>query len=399
MNIAREAMASGRCQMVGVCDVDQTALTAATDEIEKSSSDKPRKYNDFREMLAWERPAICIVATPDHWHALGMIEAVKQGAHVFVEKPISHTVLEGRAMVAAARAADRVVQVGTHRRVSPHCQWAREFIRSGKLGKVGSVRCFVNYAGGPEAPGANAPIPKGLDWDFWCGPAPKRPFNPRIHPKGFRMFLDYANGQLGDWGVHWLDQARWVLGLKSPKKIFSTGGRPIKGTPVSDAHQQTTDAPDNQSVLYQFDEGLTVGWEHRYFGANNAEKTDPRQPVGCYFYGTEGTMHVGWLDGATFYPVNAEQPPLHEDAKLHSPDQQNIRELFADFLMAIDLHKKPVADIEEGHQSTNMALLGMLSLKLGRSIEWDGDRYECLGDPQATALLKRPYRKPWVYPT
>jgi predicted dehydrogenase len=225
-----------------------------------------------------------------------------------------------------------------------------------------------------------------------------RPFNPRIHPKGFRMFLDYANGQLGDWGIHWLDQVRWTLGLKHPKKVFSGGGRTIKGPVVNDGRQQTTDAPDHQSVVFQFDQGLTVEWEHRQFAANNAEKTDPRQPVGVYFYGTEGTLHVGWLDGATFYPVNADKPPLHEEPKLHTPDQQNIRELFADFLAAIDGHHKPIADIEEGHFSTNMALLGMLSLKLGRSVEWDGDRYECLNDKEATGMLKRPYRKPWVYP-
>ncbi len=398
MNILHEAMASRRCQVVGLCDVDPTALHRAAQDVEQKSGDKPKQYTDFRELLAWERPDLVIVATPDHWHALAMIESVKQGAHVYVEKPVSHTVLEGRAMVAAARAADRVVQVGTHRRTSPHCQWAREFIRSGKLGKIGFARCFVHYGGGPEKPMPNAPVPKGLDWDFWCGPAPLRPFNPRIHPKGFRMFLDYANGQLGDWGIHWLDQVRWTLNLKHPKKVFSAGGRTVKGPPVNDGKQQTTDAPDHQSVVYQFDEGLTVEWEHRQFAANNAEKTDPRQPVGVYFYGTEGTLHVGWLDGATFYPTDPDSPPIHQDPKLHLPDQQNIRELFADFLAAIDAHKNPIADIEEGHLSTNMALLGMLSLKLGRSIEWDGDRYECLNDKEATGMLKRTYRKPWVYP-
>jgi predicted dehydrogenase len=399
MNILNEAMASGRCKVVGLCDVDQRQLERAADEIGQKTHDSPHRYTDFREMLAWEKPDICIVATPDHWHPLAMIEAVKLGAHVYVEKPVSHTVLEGKAMVAAARAADRVVQVGTHRRASPHCQWGKQFIESGKLGNVGMVRCFVNYAGGPESPTPNAPVPKGLDWDFWCGPAPMRPFNPRIHPKGFRIFQDYANGQLGDWGIHWLDQARWVLGLKSPRKVFSGGGRPIKGPPINDGRQQTSDAPDHQAVVFQFDDGLTVTWEHRYFGGNNAEKTSPQQPVGCYFYGTKGTLHQGWIDGSTFYPVDPNQPTVHEDPRLHLPDQQNIRELFADFLQAIETRGRPIADIEEGHLSTNMALLGMLSLKTGRSIEWDAGKYQCVGDPEATKLLSRTYRKPWVYPS
>ncbi|HXE53488.1 MAG TPA: Gfo/Idh/MocA family oxidoreductase [Tepidisphaeraceae bacterium] len=397
-NILNEAIASGQCKIVGLCDVDQNQLDKCASNIAGKTGDQPRKYTDFREMLAWERPEICIVATPDHWHPLAMIEAVKQGAHVYVEKPVSHTVLEGRAMVAAARAADRVVQVGTHRRASPHCIWGRDFIRSGKLGKVGMVRCFVFYGGGPEKPTPNQPVPKGLDWDFWCGPAPMRPFNPRIHPKGFRVFLDYANGQLGDWGIHWLDQVRWIMGLKYPKKIFSAGGRTIKGPVVNDGNEQTTDAPDHQAVTYQFDAGFTVTWEHRYFAANNAEKTDPNQPVGCYFYGVEGTLHQGWIDGSTFYPTDPNKPPVHQDPVLHLPDQQNIRELFADFLDAIQNHRRPIADIEEGHLSTNMALLGMLSLKLGRSIEWDGDKYVCVGDPEATRMLSRKYRSPWVYP-
>jgi predicted dehydrogenase len=398
MNILHEAMGSGRCKVVAMCDVDANQLDKAAADVELNSGDKPRKYADFREMLAWQKPDICIVSTPDHWHPLCMIEAVRQGAHVYVEKPISHTVLEGRAMVAAARAADRVVQVGTHRRVSPHNISGRDFLRAGKAGKIGAVRCFVNYSGGGERPEPNSEPPKGLDWDFWCGPAPRRAFNRKMHPRGFRNFLDYANGTLGDWGIHWLDQVLWIMDLKFPNRIYSTGGRSIKGPPVNDGKQQTTDAPDHQVAVYEFANDFTVTWEHRHFAGNNSEKTDPGQPVGCYFYGTEGTFHMGWIDGWTFYPADPSKPLIHEDAHLHAPDQQNIRELWADFLDAIESHRRPVCDIELIHRSTNLALLGMLSLKLGRSIQWDGDKYDCIGDPQATRMLARPYRSPWAYP-
>jgi predicted dehydrogenase len=248
-NIVGVAMASGQCEMVGLCDVDTRQLDPMAERVTKLTGDQPRKYRDYRELLAKEKPEIVIVATPDHWHALPTIAAVKAGAHVYVEKPIAHTIAEGRAMVNAARAASRVVQVGTHRRMSPHTIRAREFIRSGKVGEIGMMRCFVNTGGsGPEKPLPTQPVPPELDWDLWCGPAPLRPDNggdPRdpasagrgaIHPRGFRQYLDYANGTLGDWGIHWFDQVLWITEEQWPRKIFSTGGRPIKGAPVLTPH-------------------------------------------------------------------------------------------------------------------------------------------------------------------
>src|SRR5436190_1972545 len=195
----------------------------------QSAVEKPFRMNRrrFLRNSAEAKPEITIVATPDHWHPLVMSAAVKAGSHVYVEKPISHTVVEGRAMVNAARAAGKVVQVGTHRRISPHNISGREFIRAGKVGEIGMVRCFVHYGGGAEKPLPTVEVPKELDWDTWCGPAPPRPFNggdPRtpnqgagnrgIHPRGFRNYLDSANGTTGYWGIHWFDQVLWVTGEK-----------------------------------------------------------------------------------------------------------------------------------------------------------------------------------------
>ncbi len=385
MNILREAIASGECEVVALCDVDENHLNDAAADVEKLCGDKPKKYKDYRELLDKEKPEIAIVGTPDHWHALNTIAAIKAGAHVYVEKPIGHTINEGKAMVKAARENNRVVQVGTHRRVSPHNISGREFIRSGRVGKIGMVRAFVHYPGGPGEPTPDSDPPKGLDWDFWCGPAPLRPFNQRIHPKGFRQFLDYANGQLGDWGIHWMDQILWCMDEKAPKTVYSTGGRFIK--------RDNTDTPDTQVAAFEF-ESFTVTWEHRQYAGNEAEKTN----IGCYFYGTEGTFHIGWLDGWTFYPSDKRKPVVHEDAKLNKPDDQNIRELWANFMDCIKTGKRPVCDIEIGHRSTNMALLGMLSLKLGRSVQWDGEKEIIIGDDEANKLLSRPYRKPWEYP-
>ena len=405
-NILREAMASGACQVVALADVDARQFVPTLDNVRTGTGDAPKTYKDYRELLQAEKPDIVIVGTPDHWHALQMIDSVKAGAHVYVEKPIGHTVLEGRAMVNAARSTGKVVQVGTHRRISPHIVSGREFIRSGKAGDIGMVRCFVHYGGGLEKPLPTVDVPKELDWDMWCGPAPLRPYNGgdptkadqawrgAIHPRGFRNYLDYANGTLGDWGIHWLDQVLWVTDEKYPKRVFSTGGRAIKGPPILNDREQTSDAPDHQVASYEF-EKFTLSWEHRQFANNNAEKGEN---VGAYFYGTKGTFHMGWQKGWTFYPENTRDPVIHEEPKLGQPDDQNIKELWADFLSAIEKGAKPISDIEEIHRSTNCALLGMVSLKHGRSIEWDGAKEQIVGDAEANKLLRRDYRKGWDYP-
>lgn len=383
MNILREAIRAGESQVVALCDVDRGQLAPAAEEVERLTGEAPRRYGDYRELLAAERPELVVVATPDHWHPLITIAACEAGADVYVEKPVGHTVDEGRAMVEAARRHERVVQVGTHRRVSPHNWSGIAFLRSGKAGRIGMVRAFVHYGGGPGEAVPDADPPPGLDWDFWCGPAPLRPFNRRIHPRGFRQYLDFANGQIGDWGIHWLDQILWWTDEPHPRRIASTGGLHVR--------RDGADAPDTQVATFEF-ESFTATWEHRLYAANQAE----RHAIGAYFYGTEGTFHMGWLDGWTFYPADERQPTLHEPPQLHEPDHQNIRELWADFLEAVRTRRRPVCDIETGHRATAMSLLAMAALKTGRTLEWDGRRIA--GDAEANALLRRPYRAPWTYP-
>jgi predicted dehydrogenase len=393
MNILTEAMAAGQAKVVALADVDENALVSSAEQVQDRNGDEPKQYRDYRELLDREKPEIVIVATPDHWHALTTIAALKAGAHVFVEKPTGHTVKESRAMLDAARQADRVVQVGLHRRIGPHHVSGMKYLKEGNAGKIGMVRMFVTGGGGPERPSLNSDPPKGLDWDMYCGPAPKRPFNRNIHPGRWREFLDFANGQLGDWGVHWLDQLLWWSEEPYPKYVYSTGGRPIKGEPVLTEREQTTDAPDSQIAVYHFDNFKAI-WEHRRFGDNPTEK----HKVGCYFYGTKGVFHMGWRDGWTFYPGDSKKAPVHENAQLQEPDGHNIKLLWANFLEAIEKKDRPVADIEQAHRSSCLSLLGMLSLKLGRGVRWDGERELILGDDEASKLLRREYREPWKYP-
>jgi predicted dehydrogenase len=392
-NILHEAMAAEQSKVVGLCDVDPGALETTAEHVKDQSGDEPRKYGDFRELLEREKPEVVVIATPDHWHALVTIAALQSGAHVFVEKPTGHTIRESRAMLNAARAAQRVVQVGLHRRIGPHHVSGIRFLKEGKAGEIGLVRVFVSGRGGKEAPSTNALPPKGMDWDLYCGPAPLRPFNRKIHPGGWRGFLDFANGTLGDWGVHWLDQVLMWTDEKYPRRVFSSGGRPIAGAPVLTPKEQTTDAPDSQVAVYEF-ESFTAVWEHHHFADNNAEK----HKLGCYFYGTKGTFHMGWRDGWTFYPANAKEPTVHEKAQLQEPDGHNLKLLWADFLNRIAAGRAPVAGIELAHRSTCLSLLGMLALKHGRSIQWDGAREQIVGDDAANRLLSREYRQPWKYP-
>lgn len=394
MNILREAMSAGNVNVVALCDVDSDKLEIAAEEVEDLSSDQPTTYKDFRELLDKEQIEIAIVATPDHWHALNTIAAIDAGAHVYVEKPTGHTIGESRAMVNAARANQRVVQVGLHRRIGPHYVSGMKFLKEGGAGDIGMVRAFVHSRGGAELPTANSSPPEQLDWDMYCGPAPLRPFNRKIHPGGFRNFLDFANGTLGDWGVHWLDQILWWTDEKYPRQVYSTGGRPIKGEPVLNDKQQTTDAPDHQIATFQF-ESFTAHWEHRRFGGSSNEKSS----VGCHFYGTKGIFHMGWRDGWTFYPADEKQPVIHQDAQHKEPDGHSIDLLWADFIQAIESGIRPRCDVQIGHEATNLSLLGMLSYKLGRSVNWDGEKEVILGDDEANKLLQRQYRAPWQYPT
>ncbi|MFO1486003.1 MAG: Gfo/Idh/MocA family oxidoreductase [Verrucomicrobiaceae bacterium] len=393
MNILREAIASQRVKVCALCDVSEDIASNAADAVNGLNGDDPKLYKDYRELLAKEKPEIVIIATPDHWHALQSIAACEAGAHVYVEKPTGHTIGESQAMVKAARKASVVVQVGLHRRIGPHHVEAMNFLKSGAVGKVGMVRAFAISKGGPEQPKPNSQIPEGMDWDLWCGPAPMRPFNTKLHPGGWRNFLDYANGTMGDWGVHWLDQILWWSGEKGPKKVFCTGGRPVAGPAVLNDQEQTTDAPDHQVATFEFTD-FTAVWEHRKFAGNSAEKSQ----VGCYFYGDKGTLHIGWRDGWTFYPVDPKSGEKHGNHQLQEPDGHNIALLWADFIDAIEKKRPPVADIEAAHRSSCLPMLGMISHKAGRSIQWDAEKEQIIGDAEATKLMRREYRGEWKYP-
>lgn len=385
-NILREAIRSGECQLVALCDVDERQVKKCLEEVNKLTNDQPKVYKNYQELLHKEKPEIVINATPDHWHALIAIDAMKAGAHVYLEKPISHTVNEGKAILKTARDTQRICITGFHRRYSPHNVSGQEFLKSGKVGQIKEVKAFVTYNFGQGKVVSDEPIPEGLDWDTWCGPAPLVAYNPSIHPRNWRQRVEFANGQLGDWGPHWFDQILWWSEETAPKKIFSVSTDKI--------NTNNNNTPESQVVVYDF-EGFTCTWEHSQLNGRPISKTEN---VGVYFHGTEGTFHMGWIGGWSFYPKSKNAEVIHVDAKLNQPDQQNIDLVWSDFLNSIKSKKLPFADIEIGYQATNMSLLGMAALKAGKSLDWDGKLGKITNDSDANKLLERQYRKGYNYP-
>jgi predicted dehydrogenase len=388
-------------EIVSLCDVDKRMLAEAAEIVatRQALKKKPRTYTDYREMLKEKDLDIVLIATPDHWHALAMIAAVEAGADVYVEKPISVDVTEAQAMLAAARKHRRVVQVGTQRRSTPHLIEARDrIVREGKLGKVALVEiyCYYHMRARGNPPDTNPP--DYLDWEMWTGPAPMRPYNPIAHPRGWRAFMEYGNGIVGDMCIHMLDMVRWMLGLGWPKRISSTGG--ILVDKASKAN-----IPDTQTVTFDFGD-LTVIWRHRTWGA----PADPKYPWGATFYGDKGTLHEN-VFGYDFIPLG-EGTPIHRDVTYELeqyPEDKTEKDLekhiapatrghMKDFLAAIASRGTPVADIEQGYISTASCRLANLSLQLGRTLTWDPQAGKVLGDEEANRRLTRPYRSPWTHP-
>jgi len=389
-------------EVVSLCDVDKKMLANAADmvAVRQASKQKPRTYGDYRAMLKERDLDIVMVETPDHWHALPTIEAIQSGADVWVQKPISVDVVEGQAMLAAARKHGRVVQVNTQRRSTPHLIEARDrVIKEGRLGKIGHVEICCYWGMGRAGRAREVSPPDTLDYEMWTGPAPMRPFTERTHPRGWRIFMEYSNGIVGDMCIHMFDMVRWMLDLGWPQRISSSGGILVE----KDATANTT---DTQTATFDYGD-LQVVWNHRTWG----DVPDPDYPWAATFYGEKGTLKASVFK-YEFFERGKKQPtlrgePLFEYDKY--PEDQTEKDLekhcasairwhWQDFLKAAAARGKPVADIEQGYISTTSCILANLSQKLGRALKWDAEKGLVVGDDEADRLLRRPYRAPWAHP-
>lgn len=387
-------------EVVSLCDVDSHMLAEAAELVStrQASHKKPRTYSSYKKMLAEKDLDLVIIDTPDHWHALPMIEAVKGGLDVWVQKPISVDIEEGYAMLAAARKYNKVVQVGTQRRSTPHLIEARDqFIREGKLGQIGVVEIYCYYHMRATTNPPDTTPPDYFDYETWTGPAPMRPYNELVHPRRWRAFEEYSNGIMGDMCVHMLDMTRWMMDLGWPKSVSSSGGILVD-------KKSKANIPDTQTATFDFGD-LKVIWNHRSYGA----APDPKYPWGATFYGEKGTLKTSVM-GYDFIPEKGA--PVHKDVVYEYeqfPEDRTEKDLerhvapairghMKNFLQCIESREKPVADIEQGHISTASCILANMSMKLGRTLTWDPAKHRIVGDEAANKLLRRPYRKGYTHP-
>jgi len=375
--------------VAAVCDIDERLFPKALAGIEAAGGKRPKTYTDIRRLLEDKDIDAISIAVPNHWHALATIWACQAGKDVYVEKPVSVYLEEGRRMVEAARRYKRIVQVGTQQRSGLHFQKAVDLIRNGAIGKVSFIRTW-NYGNSyPEGIG-NPPDgdpPPDLDWDLWLGPAPKVPFNASrfgVHPErfsSFRWFWHYAGGMMTDWGVHLLDIVQWAMNVDGPSEIAAQGGKLYL--------QDNRETPDTLQVTYQYP-GFVCVYENREC---NGARLDGHG-YGICFHGSLGTM---FLDRAGFEIIPEKTPKGVNRCESVSEKSSNNHNLAhsRNFLDCLKSRQLPICDIEIGHRSTSVAQLGNIAYRTKSHILWDTKAEELKGNKQASKLLSAKYRKPW----
>jgi predicted dehydrogenase len=400
-------------------EAPNVAFTAVAD-VYKTNGERAREwagadakcFQDFRKLLELKEVDAVLIATPDHWHATAAILACQAGKDVYVEKPTSLVIREGRAMVNAARKHNRIVQVGTQHRSAPHFAKIAEMIQRGDIGQVKFVRVW-NYSNQtPDGIGRkpNEEPPASLDWDMYLGPSPSVPFNANRFLGSYRYFWDYSGGYITDFGNHRLDTMQQIMGVTAPQTISASGGKFVM--------QDDRETPDLLTVTYEYDgfiatyEGSNINGHgmggrtpgHRYY--NSRGEWD--QPNGIAFYGTDATIYaerIGWEifpepDPAQFRRRRDEDAPpppkrVLKVQRMWENVEEPTKAHALNFVECVRSRVTPNADIEIGHRSTSVALLGNIAMKTGKKLRWDAKKEDFVGAQEASTLLTRSLRKPW----
>jgi predicted dehydrogenase len=368
---------------------------------------KAKPYKDFRKLLDDKDLQAVVVSTPDHWHALMTMMACAAGKDVYVEKPMTLFIQEGRWMTDVARKHQKIVQVGTQQRSGIHYQKARELLRNGYIGKLHSARMssFRNVTPGFGAP-PDGPPPSEIEYQMWLGPAPERPYNPKRALYHFRWFWDYSGGQMTNLAAHEIDIVQWVLGVNGPNAVSSSGGRFV----LTDKSEDNGETPDTQDALLEYPQ-FTAIWSHREASAGHGKRegTEILGSKGCLVISRAGFEIYSDMksDPAKSIPVFQGHPQggPHADArdaepwikpmKMPGSGPQQFDLHVRNFLDCIKTRQRPIADVEDGHHTAIACHLANMSLRLGRKIQWDPTKETVVGDPEAVAMMTRPYRKPW----
>jgi len=382
MQLLEAALKQEDVEVAAFCDVYKPYLDRA---LQRLGRDVP-VFGDYRRMLERKGMDAVVIATPDHWHALQTVDACEAGLDVYVEKPLSITIYEGRRMVEAARRNKRIVQVGLQRRSSPVYAEVGELVRSGHIGKVTLAQCHRINNMFPKGIGhsPDSAPPAGLDWDMWLGPRPRRPFNPNIAPYKFRWWKAYSS-QVANWGVHYFDAIRWLLDEQAPVSISAHGGRYA----VADDR----DIPDTMEVIFEFPSGRLLT-----FGQYEASGVPALRSGEIELRGTLGTLYVG----GSGYEIVADKGGQFQDWGPRIESRQVKRQggdldalHMRNFLDCVKSRSKPACDVEEGHRSTTFAHLANIALATKSRIEWDPAAERIVGNSRANTLLHYRYRAPW----
>ena len=369
-------------ELAAFCDVHGAALTRWRESFPDANF-----YTDYRNILDRSDIDAVVIATPDHWHALQTIHACEAGKDVYVEKPLALTVVEGRHMIEAARRAGRVVQVGLQRRSSAMYRELTELVGNGAIGKVTMAHCYRISNMATTGIGRSQPSepPEDLDWDFWIGPQKMRSYQDNITPYKFRWWKEYSS-QIGNWGVHYFDLIRWLLGETAPVSVSAHGGQYA----VNDDRT----IPDTMHAIFELPSGclLTFG---QYEASGNTAFVRPAE---IELRGTLGTLYAG-NRGYEIVPERGGQfqdrEPRREPVQQPSADNDHTVSIMRDFLDCIKTRNRPACDVEEGHYSTNFAHLANIAMDTRARIDWDAYAERITNHSEANTLLRYDYREPW----
>ncbi len=370
----------GKVKIVAVCEADENRL----EPVVTTAGDGVVPYRDYRHIIERKDIDAVLIATPDHWHAVMTVHACQSGKHVYVEKPASVAVEEGKAMVAAARANKVAVQVGAQGRTAKGAWHTCRAIRNGIVGRVRKVSCWHYANPVDDKPVPDSAPPDGLDWDMWVGPLPWRPYNRRYHPENFRWVLESGGGQIRDRGAHQFSTILWCMDAdkQTAFTVEATGRAPTKGL---------WDCPVEMQVVYQFkNPDWTLEWGQP---GNKVGKTE----FGNVFWGDNGQLILEWEGGyrpANPEAINFKLPPGGKEVYRTDEYEDFNMNHKADWFKSIrEGHLRPAVDIEIAHRTATLCNLGNLSYILGRKLVWDGEKV--LGDEEANRMLGKPQRYPY----
>jgi predicted dehydrogenase len=376
-------------ECAAICDVDQNILEKRASETFQITGKKPKLFGDFRKLIEMRDIDAVIIGTPDHWHCLPMVYACENGKDVYVEKPLGRTIGECDIMLKYAAKYKRVVQVGQWQRSDPHWQNVVDYINSGKLGRIRTVKVWAYIGWKSEVPVVpDEPAPSGVDYDFWLGPAPKRPFNRNRFHFTFRWFWDYAGGLMTDWGVHLLDYALYGMNRYKPDSVMASGG---KFAYPDDAME----TPDTLQAIYNFGD-FGVLWDHTigiYGGPYGREH-------GVAYIGEYGTLVVDRNGWEVIPEKDSNNNPKMEAVpnKGRSSDASGLDLHVKNFLECMKTRKKPNADIEIGAYIAKFAHLGNIAYNTGRKLYWNAESNTFINDTAANEMIQPHYREPWMVP-